>query len=60
MSLDQMLSLGKCNSGDEIEVAFRCKANETGRLKSPPLCWTNPYSKRASISYSNPPWKSSL
>lgn len=33
MSLDQMLSLGKCNSGDEIEVAFRCKANETGRLE---------------------------
>ena len=33
MSLDQMLSLGQCASGDEIEVAFRCKANETGRLE---------------------------
>ena len=33
MSLDQMLSLGQCATGDEIEVAFRCKANETGRLE---------------------------
>ena len=28
-----MLSLGQCATGDEIEVAFRCKANETGRLE---------------------------
>ena len=33
MSLDQMLSLGQCAAGDEMEVAFRCKANETGRLE---------------------------
>ena len=33
MSLDQMLSVGKCAAGDEIEISFRCKADESGRLE---------------------------
>lgn len=33
MSLDQMLSAGKCAAGDLIEVSFRCKENEDGRLE---------------------------
>lgn len=33
MSLDQMLSVGDCVAGDLIEVTFRCKANEKGRLE---------------------------
>ena len=33
MSLDQMISVGKCAAGDEIEISFRCKADESGRLE---------------------------
>lgn len=33
MSLDQMLSVGNAAAGDEIEISFRCKADESGRLE---------------------------
>ena len=32
LNLDQMLAVGNCAAGDEIEVCFTCGANEDGRL----------------------------
>ncbi len=34
LNLDQMIAVGDCKAGDVIDVKFKCKANESGKVTS--------------------------